>query len=152
VYDLLADLRSHAIWGGDQQRKHYRLLSVDAPEGLASVGTEFSTVGVDPMGEFRDRSVVTEATRASLFGFVTQARLTTKNGAVADWTNVHRFEIEPTDGGCRVTYTIRVASITALPGQLRMFNIPVLSGLLMKLAQGPKRGLRNLVALAERTT
>jgi len=152
VYGLLADLRSHATWAGDQQAKHYRLLAVDAPEGPATVGTEFSTAGADPIGEFNDRSVVTEATRPSRFGFVTQARLTTKKGAVADWTNVHRYDIAPVDGGSRVTYTIRVASITALPQQLRLFNIPVLSGLLMKVAvRGPKRGLRNLVALAERS-
>ena len=105
------------------------------------------------MGEFHDRSVVTEATRPWLFGFVTQARLTTKKGAVADWTNVHRYEIESGDGGCRITYTIRVASITALPGKIRIFNVPGLSGLLMKVAvQGPKRGLRNLIALAERSS
>jgi hypothetical protein len=65
---------------------------------------------------------------------------------------VHRYEIAPTERGCRVTYTIRVARISALPGMLRLFNIPVLSGLLMKVAvRGPRRGLSNLVALAERS-
>ena len=152
VYDLLADLRSHMIWAGDEQAKNYRLLSIDAPEGPAAVGTEFSTVGADPMGEFHDRSVVTEATRSSLFGFVTEAHFVTKRGATAEWTNVHRYEIAPSEAGCRVTYSIRVARISALPGMLRLFNAPVLSGLLMKFAErGPKRGLRNLVDLAERS-
>jgi len=152
VYDLVANLRSHVIWGGEQQAKNYRLLSIEAPEGAATVGTEFSTVGADPMGEFHDSSVVTEATRASVFGFVTEAGFVTKKNATALWTNVHRYEIAPTERGCRVTYTIRVARISALPGMLRLFNIPVLSGLLMKVAvRGPRRGLSNLVALAERS-
>ena len=153
VYDLLADLHSHTTWGGTQQSKTFRLLSIEAPESPATVGTEFSTVGADPMGEFQDRSVVTEATPASVFEFVTEARFTTKKGKIADWTNVHRYWIVPTDGGCRVTYTIRVARISALPGPLRLFNVPVLSGVLMQFAvRGPKRGVRNLTALAERST
>ena len=51
VYDLLADLRSHLQWAGEQQAKNYRLVSMEAPDGPATVGTEFSTVGADPMGE-----------------------------------------------------------------------------------------------------
>jgi hypothetical protein len=153
VYGLLADLHSHTTWGGTQQSKTYRLLSIEAPAGPATVGTEFSTVGADPMGEFQDRSVVTEATPSSVFEFVTEARFTTKKGKIADWTNVHRYQIVPTDDGCRLTYTIRVARISALPGPLRLFNIPVLSGVLMRFAvRGPKRGVRNLIALAERST
>ena len=103
------------------------------------------------MGRFRDRSVVTEAIRPSLFGFVTEAHFVTKKGAVADWTVVHRYAIESADGGSRITYTIRVVRISALPGMLRLFNAPVLSALLMRFAVcGPKRGLRNLSRLAER--
>ncbi len=150
VYDVLADLRSHATWAGERQKKSGRLLSVEAPQGPASVGTEFATTGSDPMGRFTDRSVVTEATRPSAFEFVTEAHLQTKKGKVADWTNVHRYELTPTSEGCRVVYTIRVTRISSLPGMLGLFNAPVLSGLARKAAAGVgRRGVRNLVALAE---
>jgi hypothetical protein len=148
VYDVLADLRSHLIWGGERQKK-LRLVAMDAPEGPASVGTEFTTEGTDPTGPFRDSSVVTEATRPHSFEFVTEARLTTKGG-VADWTNVHRYEIDPSRDGCTIRYTVRVNRISALPGILRIFNIPGLSALARKGAEAaPKRGLNNLARLAE---
>ena len=102
------------------------------------------------MGEFRDRSVVTEADRASVFGFVTEARFTTTKGAIADWTLIHRYEIAPAGGGSTVTYTVRTTRISALPSMLKLFNVPVLRGLLMRYAmKGPDRGLANLCAMAE---
>jgi hypothetical protein len=53
VYDLLADIRSHLEWAGTRQPKeHFRHLTIEAPEGPASVGTEFSSTGADPMGRF----------------------------------------------------------------------------------------------------
>lgn len=150
VYDLLADVRSHLVWGGERQRSKTRLLSVDAPEGPARVGTEFRTEGADPMGRFADASVVTEADRPRVFEFVTEARLHTKKGAIADWTNVHRYELEPRGGGCRIRYSIRITRISELPGMLAMFNVSVLSTLAMSAAKGlSKRGLRNLAGLAE---
>jgi hypothetical protein len=150
VYDVLADLRTHLIWGGERQSKKTRLVSIDAPDGPAVVGTEFSTVGADPMGGFRDRSVVTEASRPELFEFVTEATLTTKKGRTADWTNVHRYEVISNGEGCRIAYTIRIARISALPGMLAMFNVPVVSGLAIKASKGVgRRGVRNLARLAE---
>jgi Polyketide cyclase / dehydrase and lipid transport len=150
VYDVLADLRSHRIWAGERQKKSGRLLSIDAPEGAASVGTEFTTTGSDPMGRFTDRSVVTEARRPTEFEFVTESRLETKKGEVAEWTIVHRYELTPSGNGCRAVYSILVTRISALPGMLRLFNTPVLSVLIRKVATGvARRGVRNLVALAE---
>ena len=103
VYDLLADLRSHAEWGGRRQRsKKFRLTSIEAPPGPAGVGTEFGSTGVDPSGRFTDSSVVTEATRPAVFEFVTEARLQPKRGEVLEWTNVHRYEISPRAEGCEV--------------------------------------------------
>jgi hypothetical protein len=149
IFDVLADLRSHAVWSGERQRPKTRLLSIDAPEGPASVGTEFASTGSDPSGRFTDRSVVTEATRPSVFEFVTEARLDTKRGP-ADWTIVHRYDLKPANGGCRVGYTIRVTRISALPGALRAFNVPGLSALIRSMATGvARRGVRNLVAFAE---
>ncbi len=151
VYDLLADVRSHLEWGGRRQaKKTYRLLSIEAPEGPASVGTEFSSSGADAMGRFADSSVVTEAERPSRFEFVTEARLSTKKGAVVEWTLVHRYEIASEGEGCRVSYTARTVRISELPGALRMFNIRGLRPLLMKVASSNvRRGFRNLVRMAE---
>lgn len=150
VYEVLADLRSHLTWAGERQKKNVRLLSIDAPAGPAGVGTEFTTSGADPMGRFTDRSVVTEATRPSVFEFVTEAHLETKKGKGADWTNVHRYQLAPAPEGCRVVYTIRVTRISALPGMLGLFNAPLLSGIARKASAAvARRGVRNLVAFAE---
>jgi len=150
VWDLLADLRSHREWGGERQKRNTRLLSLDAPEGPAKVGTEFRTQGRDPLGTFTDRSVVTEATRPSVFEFVTEAHLETKKGKVTDWTVVHRYELEPTGAGCRIRYTVRITRISELIGALALFKVPGLRSLGMKASAGVgKRGVRNLARLAE---
>jgi hypothetical protein len=150
VYDLLADVRSHLVWAGERQKKKTRLLTIEGPDAPAPVGAEFTTTGADPMGGFTDRSVVTEASRPSIFEFVTEAHLVTKRGKVADWTNVHRYELAPTSEGCRITYTIRITRISALPGMLALFNVGALSGIVRKASQGvARRGIENLARLAE---
>jgi hypothetical protein len=150
VYDLLADVGSHLEWGGTRQKRTYRLLSIDAPEGPATVGTEFSSSGADGMGTFNDASVVTEATRPGLFEFVTEARLSTKKGKVVEWTLVHRYEIAPKDEGCKVSYTIRTVRISELPGPLVLFNVPGLRALLTRVARSNvRRGFRNLIEMAD---
>src|SRR6185369_12435292 len=102
VYDLLEDLRQHAVWGGTQQKKSYRLASIDAPPGPASVGIESRSVGIDPGGAFADTSVVTEATRPTVFEFVTEARQQPKRGGVIEWTNVNRYELASRQGGTSI--------------------------------------------------
>jgi hypothetical protein len=150
VYEVLADPSTHGIWGGVRPKKKVGLLSIDAPGGEAAVGTEWESTGGDPMGRFTDRSVVTQAVRPSLFEFVTEARLTTKKGATADWTNVHRYELRADGDGCIITYTLRVARISALPGMLRVFNLPVLSGTAIKAStKVARRGLESLGAFVE---
>ena len=150
VYAVLADLQTHLRWAGDLQKARARLLSVDAPEGPAAVGTEFHTTGADPMGMFDDRSVVTQATPGRALEFVTEARLVTKRGTFVDWTNVHRYELEPTPEGCRIVYTIRIARISALPGMLILFKVPGLRVLAVKASAGvARRAVRNLARLAE---
>jgi hypothetical protein len=39
VYDFLADRETHLTWAGTQQTSDFRLLSLEAPAGPASVGT-----------------------------------------------------------------------------------------------------------------
>ncbi len=151
VYDLLVDIRSHREWAGTMQPKeNFRLLTIEAPEGPASVGTEFQSTGADPMGRFADSSVVTEATRPNVFEFVTEARLSTKKGRVVEWTNVHRYALAPHGEGCRISYTVRIVRISELPGEMAMFKIPGLRFLGLKVsASYVRRGLRNLARLAE---
>jgi Polyketide cyclase / dehydrase and lipid transport len=152
VYALLADLRSHLQWAGERQEPHTRLLSIDAPHGPAGVGTEFQTTGADPMGTFDDRSVVTEATAGRAFEFVTEARLVTKKGKRIDWTNVHRYEMEPTADGCRIVYTMRIARLSELTGMLVLLKVPGLRVLTAKAsAKVARRAVRNLSRLAEET-
>ena len=154
VYDQLADIRRHLEWGGTMQpKKSFRLLSIEAPAGPATVGTEFRSTGADGMGVFADASVVTEASRPSLFEFVTEARLTTKKDAVVEWTNVHGYELTSEAAGCRITYTFRIVRISALPGLLGIFRIPGLRALGLKISASYVRlGLRNLAAMAESAT
>jgi uncharacterized protein YndB with AHSA1/START domain len=150
VYAVLADLSSHTVWAGERQGKRTRLLTIDAPPGPAAVGTEFHSTGSDPMGTFSDRSVVTEATPGKAFEFVTEARLTTKKGIATDWTNVERYELEPTDRGCRIVCTSRVTRISEMPGMLRAFNIPGVRALGLSVsAKVSRRSVRNLARVAE---
>ncbi len=150
VFAVLADLGSHMVWAGERQGKRTRLLTIDAPPGPAVVGTEFHSTGSDPMGTFSDRSVVTEAIPGKVFEFVTEARLTTRKGSASDWTNVERYELEPTTGGCRIVSTSRVTRISAMPGMLGAFNVPGLRALgLAVSAKVSRRSVRNLARLAE---
>jgi hypothetical protein len=151
VYELLADIRSHLEWAGNRQpKKSFRLLSVQAPEGPASVGTEFQSTGIDPGGRFADSSVVTEASRPSLFEFVTEATMSTKRGKVVEWTNIHRYELAPHGEGCRVSYTDRTVRVSELPGAMAMLKVPGLRSLGLKISGSfLRKGLRNLVRMAE---
>jgi hypothetical protein len=134
-----------------QPKKNFKLLSIEGPETPASVGTEFRSTGADAMGGFADSSVVTGASRPSLFEFVTEARLSTKKGKVVEWTNVHRYELIPEGERCRISYALRIVRISELPGAMAMFKVPGLRSLGLKIsASYAKRGLRNLARLAER--
>jgi uncharacterized protein YndB with AHSA1/START domain len=151
VYEALADLQSHLEWGGHRQPAKMRLLTMDAPPGLATTGTEFVTTGSDPNGMFSDRSVVTEATPGRAFEFVTDAALTPKRGGrPVEATIVHRYEIASADsGGSRVSYRYRVTRISHLIGPLRLLRTP-LAGVVKKVwVLVARRGLRNLIAVAD---
>jgi hypothetical protein len=102
------------------------------------------------MGTFSYRSVVTEAIPGKAFEFVTEARLTPKRGIATDWTNVERYELEPTVGGCRIVATSRVTRISELPGMLGAFNVAGLRALgLAVSAKVSRRSVRNLARVAE---
>lgn len=149
VYDVVADLRTHLSWGGAQQRSDFRLLSLDAPAGVAAVGTSFRSTGAIPMSSRRwsDRSTVTVATRPAAFEFVTHATVDRPRRPM-EATYRHRYEIAAAPGGSFVIYTLTQLDVLnpflrlALPMVRTMtwrLGIPFLAG----------RGFRNLVALAE---
>jgi hypothetical protein len=149
VYDLLADLQTHLDWAGQRQLETTRLLTLEAPPGPAGVGTEFSTTGSDgKIARWSDRSVVTEATRPKVFEFVTEGRRQGKPGS-KPWlsTAVHRYEISPESGGCRVTYA---EDLTRLAGAPKIFRAPGLSRIVFWVsAKYMRRGFEGLLALAE---
>ena len=152
VYDLLADLRSHLEWAGTKQLETTRLLTMDAPAGPATVGTEFLTTGSDgKVAHFADRSVVTEAVRPAVFEFVTDSHREGKPGS-SPWnlTLVHHYEIDPQPTGCRVTYT---EEITRMSGAPRAFAQPGIRRLIYWVAaRYMRRGFDALLAMAEERT
>jgi hypothetical protein len=149
VYDFLADLDTHLTWGGTEQTSDFRLLTLEAPPGLATAGTTFTSTGTIPMSSRRwqDQSTVTAAERPSTFEFITTA---TAQGArrTMKATYRHRYEIAAVPGGSKVSYTMT---------QLTMYNpwprlgLPVVKQLSWRLAIPfmAGRGFRNLLSLAE---
>ena len=92
--------------------------------------------------------MVTEATRPEVFEFVTEGRRDGEAGS-APWlfTGIHRYEIVPEAGGCRVTYTENVARLDGAPWILRTRG---LSRLVFRIsAKYMRRGFDGLLALAE---
>lgn len=102
VYALLADLNAHLAWGGRQSGMHQRPLVMSAPPGPATVGTTFSSIGYTSHGLWRDRSRVRAAVPPSLFEFETAGSMDGDMPVGGRW--VHRYEIEPSEVGCLVTY------------------------------------------------
>lgn len=149
VYDLLEDLRSHLEWAGQRQLETTRLLTLEAPPGGASVGTEFVTTGSDgKVARWSDRSVVTEATRPEVFEFVTEGRRDGKPGA-RPWlsTAVHRYEIASVPGGCQVRYTEELTRLTGAP---RILFARGINRIVFRMsAKYMRRGFDALLALAE---
>lgn len=151
VYDVIADLRTHLVWGGEQQRSDFRLLSLDAPAGPGTVGTTFTSTGAIPMSvrKWEDRSTVTAADRPRAFEFVTQATVHRSRRSM-EATYRHRYEISAAPGGGSVvSYAFTELSSSnpflrlGLPVVRTMtwrVGIPFLAG----------RGFRNLLATAER--
>ncbi|ALV43591.1 hypothetical protein AU252_22440 [Pseudarthrobacter sulfonivorans] len=150
VFEVLADLRLHPGWGGAEAST---LLSIEAPPGQATAGTEFTSTAEDAICRMRDSSVVTEAVRPSRFERVTESALESKKkGTQADWLLVHRYEIHPDGNQSDVTYTCRLVRATALPGPLAMFGIPVLRSLAAgEWARASRAGLRRLIVAAQST-
>src|SRR5260370_13191371 len=149
VYDFLADLGTHTTWGGKQQTSDFRLLSLEAPAGPASVGTTFTSTGTIPMSSRRweDRSKVTTAERPNTFEFVTTATARGSQRSM-EATYRHRYEIAATPGGSKVSYTMTQLTMS---NPLLRLGLPVVKTLTWRLGiplmAGP--GFRAIVASAE---
>ena len=150
VYDLIANLRTHMTWGGTQQRSDFRLLSLDAPPGPASVGTSFTSTGAIPMSvrHWEDHSTVTAAERAGVFEFVTQATVHRSRRSM-EATYRHRYEIEAAPGGGSVV-TYEFTELNSLNPFLRL-GLPVVRTMTWRVGIPflAGRGFRNLLASAE---
>jgi hypothetical protein len=84
--------------------------------------------------------------RPATFEFITEGRVDGRRPMTSRWRN--RYEITPTEQGCRFIHSLALLQVTNPRLRLRL---PVLRYLAFKvgipLASG--RGLRNLVAMAE---
>src|SRR5947207_14463930 len=148
VYRALSDLSTNMTWAGSMHsKKDFGLLTMEAPEGPPRVGTEFRSTGIDPMGRFSDRSVVTEATDPSVFEFVTEGHLDPKRRKKASDTRiVYRFELSPDGSGSSVAYRVHLSRWTNPPAMLRSRLLQPVARLAMK--RYAKRMLSNLIAYA----
>jgi hypothetical protein len=119
VYDTIADLRNHLDWSGERASSDtFKLLSIDAPEGPAEVGTAFSSSAADN-GTFHDRSVITMASRPTTFVIENDARLDRKRGKPWDAHFSHRYDVTPEGDGSRITYTEIVERVNYIPYRLQ---------------------------------
>ena len=147
VYDVIADLRNHVVWSGEMAASEgFKMLSIDAPEGPAAVGTAFSSSGSAQKDTFHDRSVVTEATRPSTFVIETDATLERKSAPTWEAHFVHRYDITPEGNGSRIVYTETIERVNYLPYWLK----PVIRTIFRPwVNRADRKQLQNLARLAE---
>jgi hypothetical protein len=147
VYETIADLRNHLAWSGERAASEtFKLLSLEAPDGPATVGTAFSSSGSADNGTFHDRSEVTVAAPPSAFVIETDAHLDRKRGKPWDAHFVHRYDIEPEGGGSRITYTENVERVNYVPYWLQP---GIRSVFKVYVNRADRRQLENLAKLAE---
>jgi hypothetical protein len=147
VYDTVADLRNHLDWSGERASSDtFKLLSIDAPDGPATVGTAFSSSGAADNGTFHDRSVVTEATSPTTFVIETDAHLDRNRGKPWDAHFIHRYDISPEGDGSRITYTETIERVSYVPYWLQP---GVRSIFKVYVNRADRKQLANLARLAE---
>jgi hypothetical protein len=147
VYDVIADLKNHLDWSGDRAADDtFKLLSIDAPDGTAVVGTTFTSSGAAENGTFHDRSQVTVATRPAAFVIETDAHLDRTRGKPWDAHFVHRYDIAPDGAGSTITYTELIERVNYVPYWLQ----PVIrSAFRVYVNRADRKQLSNLARLAE---
>lgn len=147
VYDTIADLRAHLEWSGERaSNDNFRLLTLEAPEGPATVGATFTSTGAADNGTFHDRSVVTEASRPDRFVIETDSRLDRKRGKPWEVHFSHRYDVRPDGDGSRIVYTETVERLNYVPYWLQPWIRPIFRVLVNR---ADVKQLRNLARLAE---
>jgi Polyketide cyclase / dehydrase and lipid transport len=147
VYDTVADLRAHLEWSGERAEDDtFKLLSIDASSEPAIVGTTFTSSGANFNGTFHDRSVIAEATRPSVFVIETDATLERKHGRTWEVHFTHRYDVEPRDGGSRITYTETISRLNYVPYWLQFWLRPISKAVIVR---ADTKQLKNLARLAE---
>jgi len=147
VFETVADLRAHLVWSGERAGDDsFKLLSMEAPAGVARVGTAFSSTGANFNGTFHDRSVVTEAIPFSLFVIQTESRLDRTRGRPWEVQFIHRYDIQPERDGSRITYTDTAQEMNYVPYWLRA---PLRLVTRAAIRKGDTQQLTNLARLAE---
>ena len=112
VYAVLSDPNTHLVWAGKQApREDFRLLTVDAQAGSASVGSTFSSSGANgKKGDktSHDRSTVVQADPGRRFGFDTDAAMDRKHKDAWRAHFEHRYTIEPAGTRSTIIYDCAV--------------------------------------------
>jgi hypothetical protein len=147
VYDVIVDLRNHVVWSGEMADSDgFKMLSLDAPEGPAAVGTTFTSSGSAQKDTFHDTSIVTEATRPSRFVIETDATLERKSAPTWEAHFVHAYDIQPDGEGSRIVYTETIERVNYLPYWLK----PGIRTIFRPwVNRADRKQLRNLARLAE---
>jgi hypothetical protein len=149
VYRLLGQVRRHLDWGGRRlEGASQRLLALDAPDGEAGPGTEWSSIGMTAGRAWHDHSRVTRAQPPWLFEFETEGRLEdAPNVEPVEGRWVHRYEITPVGEGCRITYRMKARLTLYTPrGQHSRYPAVVYRLILPTVVQ---QGVQSLGRLAE---
>lgn len=149
VYRLLAHVRRHLDWGGRRlEGASQRLLAMDAPDGEAGPGTEWSSIGMTAGRVWHDHSRVTRAQPPRLFEFETEGRLEeAPNVEPVEGRWVHRYEVTPDGVGSRIAYRMKARlTLYTPPGHHSRYPAVVYGLILPTIVQ---RGVQSLGRLAE---
>jgi hypothetical protein len=150
VFDLLTNLSSHLEFNGNDQAPNFRLLTLESEQGLATVGSTFTSTGSIPFTRRRwaDVSTVTEASRPRVFAFRTEATVPFEDGTRMEATLLHRYELTPAANGCRIDYTVEQ---TRLEHGMWRLSWPVMRSVMWRVGipMMARRGLRALARRAE---
>lgn len=150
IYDVLADVNTHLDWAGKQSKfKGFRLAKLDAPQGRATIGTQFSSTGLNNAkgtSFFSDRSTVVEAEPGKRFGFDTESRLTRPRAPEWQVRFAHRYTIEPDGAGSIIKYTCEVRPQNYIPPWLKPWARPMTRRMVPMFI---RKHMKNMAAMAE---
>jgi hypothetical protein len=147
IYDVIADLGNHLVWSGERaEDEGFKMLSLEAPDGTATVGTTFTSTGTAGKDTFHDRSVVTDASRPHVFVIETDASMERRSAETWEAHFSHRYDIRHEGDGSRIVYTETVERVNYVPYWLK----PGIRTIFRPwVNRADRKQLRNLARLAE---